>query len=93
MCHWVHDSDPDSNETFRRDSFDRHRSSNLARVTGAVLTLGGLAIASRAGAPARWSTLDEFLTNGIRLSAQERMLLARGGAVARTLPTAPGAAG
>jgi len=58
-----------------------------------VLTLGGLAIASRAGAPARWSTLDEFLTNGIRLSAQERMLLARGGAVARTLPTAPGAAG
>jgi hypothetical protein len=53
-----------------------------------VLTFGGLAIASRAGAQARWSTLDEFLTSGIRLTAQERAALTRGATVARMLPTA-----
>jgi len=61
---------------------------NAPRAVATVLTLGCLAMASRAEAQARWSTLDEFLTNGIRLSAQERTLLARGGTVARMLATA-----
>ena len=66
----------------------RRRNFAVARVAGAVLTLAGLAFAPRAGAQARWSTLDEFLASAIRLTAQERAVLTRGGTLARMLPTA-----
>ena len=46
--------------------------------------------AGRADAQARWATLDEFLTRGVRLSAQEIAALDRGETVARELPTADG---
>jgi len=49
---------------------------------------GCLALASTARAQARWSTLDEFLSRGVRLSAQELAALSRGETVARMLPTA-----
>jgi hypothetical protein len=41
-----------------------------------------------AHAQARWSTLDEFLSRGVRLNAQELSALGRGETVARMLPTA-----
>ena len=41
-------------------------------------------------AQARWATLDDFLTRGIRLSAQELSALDRGETVARVLPTSDG---
>ena len=60
---------------------------NLSLVTTVVLAFGSFAIASPARAQARWSTLDDFLTRGIRLDAQELGALARGATVARMLPT------
>jgi hypothetical protein len=46
-----------------------------------------LAIAQSAHAQARWATLDDFLTRGIRLNAQELAALKRGETIARMLPT------
>ena len=53
----------------------------------AIAALFGIFLVSRADAQARWATLDEFLTGGIRLSPQELATLGRGGTVARMLPT------
>ena len=52
-----------------------------------VLALAAALIGSRAGAQARWATLDDFLASGVRLNAQELATLGRGGTVARMLPT------
>jgi hypothetical protein len=46
--------------------------------------------AGEANAQSRWPTLDDFLTRGIRLSAQELTALGRGETVARILPTGDG---
>jgi hypothetical protein len=40
------------------------------------------------GAQARWRTLDDFLTNGVRLTDAQQAVLTRGDAVVRLLPTA-----
>lgn len=61
----------------------------LRHVTGA-LTFALATVASRANAQARWTTLDDFLTRGIRLSAQETAGLDRGETIARVLPTGDG---
>lgn len=57
----------------------------LPHLAAAVL-FSSLAFA-RADAQARWATLDEFLTRGLRLSAQEVRTLDRGETIARVLPT------
>ena len=54
----------------------------------AIAALVGTLMTGRAGAQARWVTLDDFLTRGIRLTAQELAALGRGATVARMLPTA-----
>ena len=46
-----------------------------------------LVLAPAAGAQARWATLDDFLTRGVRLTAQELTALERGETIARMLPT------
>ena len=56
----------------------------------AIAALFGTLMAGTAGAQARWATLDDFLTRGIRLTAQELAALGRGATVARMLPTADG---
>src|SRR5215211_6285135 len=50
----------------------------------------GTIMVGRAGAQARWATLDDFLTRGIRLNAQELAALGRGETVARMLATGDG---
>ncbi|HUQ82573.1 MAG TPA: hypothetical protein VM076_15595 [Gemmatimonadaceae bacterium] len=62
----------------------------IRRRSVAVAALFGVLLAGRVEAQARWATLDEFLTGGIRLSAQEMAALARGETVARMLPTGDG---
>ena len=52
-----------------------------------TLALTSTAIAGTANAQPRWATLDDFLTRGIRLTAQEVSALRRGDVVARMLPT------
>src|SRR5687767_5648473 len=56
----------------------------------AIAAFFGTLVVGRAEAQARWATLDEFLTAGIRLSPQELATLGRGGTVARMLPTRDG---
>jgi len=64
------------------------QSIRIRYLTTTVL-LGTLAT-GRADAQARWTTLDEFLTRGIGLNAQELGALGRGETVARLLPTGDG---
>ena len=52
-----------------------------------ALTFTSLALTRPARAQARWSTIDDFLGRGIRLSAQELAGIARGETVAKMLPT------
>jgi hypothetical protein len=52
-----------------------------------TLALTSAAIAGTANAQPRWATLDDFLTRGIRLNAQELAALRRGDVIARMLPT------
>ena len=52
-----------------------------------ALAFASLILAQPARAQARWSTLDEFLSRGIRLTAQELAAIARGETVAKMLPT------
>jgi hypothetical protein len=59
------------------------------RHLGVALLCSALAIGN-AGAQARWSTLDDFLTRGIRLGGPELAALGRGETVTRTLPTGDG---
>jgi hypothetical protein len=59
------------------------------RQAAAALLVSALA-SGRADAQARWASLDDFLTRGIRLSAQELATLGRAETVARLLPTADG---
>ena len=56
----------------------------------ALAVLFGTLMVGRAGAQARWATLDEFFTRGIRLNAQELAALGRGETVARMLATGDG---
>jgi hypothetical protein len=56
------------------------------RPIGTALVLVGLAFVPARG-QARFSSLDDFLSRGIRLSAPELAAIARGDAVARMLPT------
>ena len=53
-----------------------------------ALAFTSLALAEPARAQARWSTLDDFLSRGIRLNAKELAAIARGETVAKMLPTA-----
>lgn len=54
---------------------------------GLAVALSG-AVASAAGAQARWPTLDDFLTNAVQLTPAQRAVLSRGDVVVRLLPTA-----
>ena len=56
----------------------------------AIALLSSALVVGPAGAQARWATLDDFLTGGIRLDAQDLATLRRGGTVATMLPTADG---
>ena len=56
----------------------------------ALAVLFGILMVGRAGAQARWATLDEFFTRGVRLNAQELSALGRGETVARMLATGDG---
>jgi hypothetical protein len=71
------------------DRLDGMRILRLRHLTGALL-FALVAVAPRATAQARWTTLDEFLTRGIQLSAQETAGLDRGETIARVLPTGDG---
>ena len=53
-----------------------------------ALAFASLTLAQPVRAQARWSTLDEFLSRGIRLNAQELAAIDRGETVAKMLPTA-----
>lgn len=64
------------------------RTIHLRRVAVAIL-LSTLAVTPAEG-QARWTTLDDFLTSGVRLSTQELGALGRGETVARMLPTGDG---
>ena len=57
------------------------------RLASALLMMSSLLLARTVAAQARWQTLDEFLTRGIRLSPQEIAALGRGETIARMLPT------
>ena len=53
-----------------------------------ALAFTSLTLAEPARAQARWSTLDEFLSRGIRLNAKDLAAIARGETFAKMLPTA-----
>jgi hypothetical protein len=63
------------------------RTSLSRRLVAVLLVMSSLLLVRTAGAQARWQTLDEFLTRGIRLSPQDLAALGRGETIARLLPT------
>ena len=62
-------------------------SSIRAPWVGIALVFASLVLAEPTPAQARWSTLDDFLSRGIRLDAHEIAALARSETVAKMLPT------